>query len=276
METLNVDFAKWISNELLKPTKGDFKVFGSTIGQNIPPTFESYCKIFHPFGITLDEPEGLRPNSKKGKLLTSSMEIGEKKEIIITEKDSEGKEIDLLQDFIQRKEDHNLKFFKYISWKNIANKYGLSFHSQINIQSFVAKFKNIGWPTNLNFPKEGRLPRQILVKLIEILKKGTIKNEVFIYQTAPHTIWKGGKDCDLVKCTFEDILKYFEEDFIGYLYSSDKSWIVYTNNDLHFTIVGAKKSIITNIANSELEAIECNANTRTDYYSDKINPGVNT
>lgn len=235
-----IEIAKWIENEKLQRlqrTPEDFKFHGFTIGHCIPPKFESYCKIFHPFGVTEDEEDIL--------------EI----------------EQDTLKEYHSKKWD-------FVTWKSIAEKYGLTFHNEINPQTYVDKFRKIGWQRNLIFPSEGYLPRQILIKLLHLLQEKSPLNEVYIYQIPPHTIWRDNKECDLVKCNFNEVLEYFDKNFIGYLYSIDRSWVIYTDTDLCFTIVGGQKHLIDTLISSELEVLVCIATTRVDNYGDKINVEV--
>lgn len=252
MTALPIDIAKWIEDGKLHRTARDFESNGCNVGQCIPPIFDAYCKIFHPFEFTYDEPDILeiRNESIQKETLTTN---------------------DILQRHEQWLKEYNSKQWNFTSWKGIADKYGLIFHSQINQKTFAKKFQKIGWQKNLIFPNEGYLPRQLLMELLNILKLQTASNEVFIYQMAPHTIWKDNKTEDLVKCDFEEVLEYFRDDFIGYLYPADKSWVVFTDTDLTFTIIGGKRNLIDSIIVSDLEALECAATTRVDDFSDKIN-----
>lgn len=270
MTTEPIEISNWIEDEKLPLTNGDFKIQGCTIGQCIPPTFESYCKIFHPFEVTPDEPEILEKKDYRQKVILN-FSISPDREIKLTETEYDGTETDIYVRQQERLKDYNSKTWKFVTWKSIAEKYDLLFHNEISRQTFVDKFEKIGWQKNLNFPSEGYLPRRHLVKLLELLNELSSSNEVYIYQVMPHTIWKDNKDCDLVKCEFNEVLEYFNEDFKGYLYSADKSWMVYTDTDLTFTIVGGQKNLIDVLVSSELEALECLQTTRVDNYSDKIN-----
>jgi hypothetical protein len=271
MTTEPIDKAKWIEGEKLPRTTGDFKLLGFTIGQCIPPNFESYCKIFHPFEVTNDLADTLEPNKAYGPQVNLTFSNNTETGLIIKEIGNDGKEIDILERQKDRLKEYNSKKWEFVSWNNIAEKYGLIFHNEINPQTYVGKFQKIGWQNNLNFPSEGYLPRQILVKLLTMLSHESSPSDVYIYQTPPHNIWKDNKDCDLVKCSFKKVLEYFDKDFIGYLYSADKSWIVFTDTDLCFTIVGGQKKLTDILISSELEALECAETTRVDNYSDKIN-----
>jgi len=250
MESLDTQIANWIDKKIIPLTPGNLEPQGVIINNCIPGIFESYCKLFHPFEINITEAD----------ILISDQEN--------RQKNGEG---DLFQQYQKKLKEFKPGDLKVVTWKNIASKFGLIFHDEINTRAFSEKFKKIGWPKNISFPKEGRLPRILLIELLAILKKENAGNVVFIYQSPPNSIMKIDKYHDLVRCTFEEVLKYFEDDFIGYLYPEDKSWIVYTGTDLHFTIIGGKKKLIDAIVNSHLEAVECESTTRVDNDSDKLN-----
>jgi hypothetical protein len=270
MTTETIDLAKWIEDETLNITRDDFKLHGCTIGHCIPPKFESYCKIFHPFEVTKDEVDILELNKEYGNQVSLNISI-DHEGLQITETGKDGTITDIFEKQQERLKEYNSKKWNFVTWKSIADKYGLTFHNEINPQTFVDKFQKIGWQRNLNFPSEGYLPRQILTKLLALLKYKSPSDEVYIYRMPPHNIWKDTIDCELVKCNFYEVLEYFDKDFIGYLYSVDKSWVVYTDTDLCFTIVGGKRQLIDILITSELEVLECAVTTRVDNFSDKIN-----
>lgn len=270
MTTEPIDIAKWIEDEKLPRTTGDFKIFGCTIGHCIPPNFESYCKIYHPFEVTPDEPDILEKKDYGQKVILN-FSISPDAGVKLTETKYDGSETDIYARQHERLKDYNSKTWNLVTWKSIAEKYDLVFHNEINPQTFVNKFNKIGWQKNLLFPSEGYLPRQLLVKLLNLLKNVSTSDYVYIYQMMPHNIWKDNKDCGLVKCSFDEVLEYFDTDFKGYLYSADKSWVIFTDTDLHFTIAGGQKQLIDILLSSDLEVLECKATTRVDNYSNKIN-----
>lgn len=270
MTTEPIDLAKWIEDETLDRTNDDFKLHGCTIGHCIPPKFECYCKIFHPFEVTEDEEDILESNKEYGQQVSLNIST-ESQGLQITETGKDGTIIDIFERQQERLKEYHSKKWNFVTWKAIAVKYALTFHNEINPQTYVDKFQKIGWQRNLNLPSEGYLPRQILTKLLALLNNKNPSGEVYIYQMAPHTIWKDNKDCDLVKCNFNELLEYFDADFIGYLYAADKSWVVFTDTDLCFTLIGGKKQLIGTLITSDLEVLECRATTRIDNYGDKIN-----
>ncbi|WP_299762758.1 hypothetical protein [uncultured Pontibacter sp.] len=262
MKNLNIEQADWISEEKLTLS---FEDEGITIGNCLPPIFESYCKVFHPFEITTDEPDTLEndPDLKEdlAEIITFNYRQGTHKTTNPWE--ASGGDLNLKL----RMTDPNLKRWEYVTWQEIAEKYELIFHNEINPDSYITRFDEIGYPWNLWFPKGGYLPRPVFKKLNSVLSSASQTHEVCIYQMPPNNIYK----MELVSGSLEDVSNYFEEDFIGCMYASDKSWLVFTDTDLHFTLMAGPESLITAIVNSEIEAVRCSADTRVDYLSDKVN-----
>ncbi|ALJ00721.1 hypothetical protein [Rufibacter tibetensis] len=268
MKKLDIDSADWIWNGILPRKPENFEEEGVTIGNCVPPIFEAYCKVFHPFEVTADEPDTLENHIEfkeiLSEIITFNYKQGTQKSTDPWETNS-GRLGRLNQKLWMT--DPNLKKWEYVTWQSIAEKYGLKFHNEINPTSFEALFEVIGYPRNLWFPKGGYLPRPVFIKLVSVLRAATDTEQVCVYQIPPNNI----NEMELVVCSFEEAITYFKEDFIGYLYAMDKSWIVYTDTDLHFTLAAGAVSVISAIMNSELEAIKCESDTRVDYSSDKVN-----
>jgi len=222
MTTENIDKASWLFTELIPDSPlQDRQLYGYKVGQVIPPIYDSYCKILHPF-----------------------------------------------QTFIKTSNSETV--FENKTWRQIANLYGLYYHDQINIGSFISKFGKIGYPDNLKFPNEGMLTRPLFIDLLDIVDRISTSKEFYIYQSAPNTIWKNDKDCELIKVNKNETLQYFDNGFIGYLYF-DRDWIIHTDTDNHYTLVGGHNNLINAICDSNLEAIKLNADSRIDRYADIIN-----
>jgi len=266
-----MEMAKWIEDEVLPLSTSEFKMSGCPIGHCIPPKFESYCKIYHPFEVTPDEPDILEPDKDYRKPVSITFLRDPEKVTKITMTKNDGTVIDLFEEHKERLKDYHSKKWIFTAWKTIADKYGLLFHNEINTETYVNKFQEIGWPKNLAFPGEGQLPRKNLMDHLGVLEKESTAGEVFIYQKIPHSIYKDNRYDDLVRCSYEEVLGYFDKDFAGYLYSADKSWIVFTDTDQHFTIVGGDKRLIRSLATCDLEVLECTKDTRVDEHSDRIN-----
>ena len=176
-----------------------------------------------------------------------------------------------LQQLTHRFYENPAKRWDHLSWQSLAARHGLIFHNEISPRTFFAKFKRDGFPRNLLFPVEGSLPRNLLIEFLNVCKKSASGNAAILYQAPPHTIWKDGKPDDIVSCPLDELLFYFPEDFIGYLFAADRSWIIFTDNDLCYTLLGCTLKFLHQLQETTLKVIACNSNDRVDDRSDGIN-----
>lgn len=271
MEILPVEEAQWVHKEVKCWPPEDFRREGTTVENLVPPMYESYGKILHPFELNAEEPDTLEPHPNYGKQVSIAITHTPDGGISITEQKPDGTVVDLGEEARQREEGRQLQTLVHTSWQSLAQKYGLTYHAEINTASYAALFQQTGWPRNLLFPSEGFLPRTLLTHLLSLLRQHTPHDEVYIYQWPPHSIFKEGRAADLVRCSFAEVLEYFDGGFTGYLYAGDRSWLVHTNTDFHFTLVGGSKDLLEALKSSDLEVLECSAATRVDDYSDRIN-----
>lgn len=271
MEHLPLSEAQWFRQQLKPWPPADFSKEGTTVDNLIPSGYESYGKLLHPFEVNREEPDTLGPHPNYGKRVNIAISNTPDGGISITEQKPDGTVVDLREEASRREEKRRLQTLVPTPWRTIAQKYGLTFHEEINTGSYAALFQHTGWPRNLLFPSEGFLPRQPFLQLLSLLKEHTPGGAVYIFQYPPHTLFKEGRTEDLVRCHLEEVPAYFEEDFIGYLFAADRSWMVHTNTDFHFTLVGGNQALLAALESSELEVLECRAATRVDDYSDRIN-----
>ena len=274
MERLPVSEAQWIKENTKPWIIEDLKKNGSTVQHVVPDFYQSYAKLFHPFEINTKETDALEPHGRHQNRVHTTFSQMQDGTVLVTETNDDGTTVITYETYVQRMKQYALLNYVYTSWRTVAEKYGLHFHEEINQSSFSARFREIGWPRNLLFPREGYLVRPLLLQLLLILKEHTVNNEVYIYQLVPNSIMKDGRIDDLVKCSLEEVTEYFPKDFIGYMYAANRSWMVYTDTDLYFTLVGGSKALIETVINSSLEVLPCLPTTRIDHDSDHINKRI--
>jgi len=234
MITFDKSKISWMFEGALQWDPQKIKTEGVKIKNCITDQFESYCKVFHPFELLKGETDSL-----------------------VEKKETFGR-FDL---------GYNVDEWTQVSWAGVAHKYGVYVNNEVNPKRFEDVFNKIGWPLNLSFPSEGYLPQSELNVLLLILGGGKV-SEMIILQEPPHTIWKynDGDDCQVANVT--EVTNYFSENgFIGYLGDMAHKWLMFTDTDLSFTIVGGSKDLIRKIMESDLEALECTAMTRVDDFA---------
>ncbi|HEY4289268.1 MAG TPA: hypothetical protein VGN00_19340 [Puia sp.] len=141
-----------------------------------------------------------------------------------------------------------------VGWKEVGERYGVVFDKESSIDRYARAIKEKEASERLEFPIEGQLPLAVLTTLLEVLKPYTASGRVCIFQTPPHSIFRGGNTGELVELGLDEVPGYFTKYFTGYLFSVDRSWIVFTDTDLDFTIVGGSAQLISSYASAFVSA----------------------
>lgn len=100
---------------------------------------------------------------------------------------------------------------------------------------------------------QGRLSMPVLSIILDILKQYSPENKVRICQLTPHSIrWED----EVVEGSYDEVPDYFDKRyFIGWLFPPDRSWALYTDTDLCYTLMGGPSSLIDRLAESPLEVV---------------------
>ncbi|MBX7223854.1 MAG: hypothetical protein K1Y36_28320 [Blastocatellia bacterium] len=244
------DLAEWISDGtdcLL--TLDDPNWRGNFVSHCIPPIFQAYCKLFHPiytddsvpadsgsWAAADDEPE------MPGRLVSVSTDSG----------------------------PHGRR----VRWQELADKFGLRFHSEFNDTSLQWVFPDNSWPRSLLGPDEGSLDAPTCRRLIEVLKPFTGDATCFFHYDLIAT-----RGCEAevgFRGKLEDATLCCDNDVYGssptHWWPDNREWLVCTDWDLKFTLVGGSSELIARLlADDELECIAVTSQTRIDFRSDRLN-----
>lgn len=272
MKKVNTEFAQWIEDGKASvhfPIEGG--EFVNRVKNIVPAIFESYCKIFHPFEISFEEEDTLTKNEQYGQHRTMLLNRDAQGNLHFYEINAQGEAEDIVKRSEEEQRIWESRKRENVCWRDVAEKYGLVYHNEINPQSFVRRFQQIGWPPNLRFPSEGFLPQEALETFLAVVASHTPSQRVYIYQQAPNTIWRNSEPEELVLCRLDEVKDYFTSGFIGYIYDEERRWIIFNDTDLCFSVVGGARKLIMDLLSSPLEVLECSANTRVDVNSDKVN-----
>jgi hypothetical protein len=221
------------------------------MGNIIPAQFGSYCKIFHPFTVFYDVPDTLVPDAERGKPVDMQINLKTGKVTV------DGKEW-VPDELVQRRDKGEGTATR---WKEIGELYGVTFNNQTEIEAYSDKFKEIGWPENLLFPAEGRLSMPMLSVVLDMLTRYSgSNNAVRLYLIAPNSIGWRDYPTEVVEGRLDEIPDYFDRRyFIGWLFPPDRSWILHTGTDLHYTVLGGPAPLIDMLVKSPLEVLKCDA-----------------
>jgi hypothetical protein len=223
-----------------KFTQGDLP----TIAHCLPKGFESYSIITHPFEIATNLSDSLVTLDEFENRVTYDFEKAKQSEplgLTITMTDKQGRIIDLTQHSIQKIEWHKKQTWKLADWKEVCYKNGIPFEGHTTLNSIWNHFSKSGIPYNLNYPDEGVLAYDKFKIILEQLRKDSRYNRLYVYQEMPHSITENDT---LMLMYIDDILSFFQRSgFKGYLCSVDKSFILYTDSDLQFSLWASNKEL---------------------------------
>ncbi len=206
------------------------------VSEYLPVNYAAYCKIFH----AIYEDLSVADKSKTWD------EVGLKGDLESS-------------DQIER-----------VTWQDLASRYSLKFHSEINQDSFALNFPKGSWPRHLIAPLEGTLDEEECSQLVDALAPSTNGQACYFYCANAgdsETLYQG----DLGEV---DGLASEGDYYITptYWWPEDKSWTVFTDPQYTFTIVGGTQALIESIlAEPILEAVRVELKTRITPNSDDIN-----
>lgn len=159
-----------------------------------------------------------------------------------------------------------------IRWRDLAEKYGLTFHSGFTDGSFTHRFGG-SWPRYLIAPDEGTLDPVTCGRLVRALQPfASAQRCYFQYELIATN--------EFEELVFAGELNDVRETFgwgrtrgsPTHWWPTDRSWIVVSDYDLAFTLIGGPASLITAlIEDDQLECLELQVTDRIDYESDTIN-----
>ena len=237
---------------------------GNVVGQCIPRVFQAYCKLFHPIhedpsirshDVTWDEEKRANPapieNEPGKKALAAILS-----DSVLVARCSG----------VEETQDAR------VMWQSLAKRQGLVFHPEFNPESFRKAFETGSWPRYLLGPAEGTLDRKTCEALISILKPFSHAQTIYfrfsdyLINDLPH----------LYSGDLGDLTAFLTKPNFGGTpecwWPEDRSWCIYTDWDLTFTLIGGSKALVeTCIAHSVLECIVVKPETRIDYRADKLN-----
>jgi len=162
---------------------------------------------------------------------------------------------------------------KRVLWRELAQRFSLEFHPEINASFFAPVSQEGTWIENLIGPDKGHLDEDTCGVLIDTLERFTGQHQCWFYYTG---ISISGYEPRLYHGDIQDIIGLTKLDGAmappEYWWPDDRSWCIYSDWDLTFTIVAGPSELIRLCAdNSALEAVPVTASTRVDDLADRPN-----
>lgn len=235
MEKLNsLEEYKWIRDETVYFQTDERQ--GSRVENFLPKRFSHCCKIIHP--LFRD------PQIKNESLLWRDCNPEQSAEIQL------GERLRLME---------------------LAEKYGLKFSKELSAASLMNKLG--GSPRYIISGEEGEIEPNSLKTLVTVLQRfGGEGGCYFLYG-----LLKSANYVDeLYHGELAEVKELAKSDHLygtpSYWWPADKSWCLYTDIDLNFSLIGGSPELIESLlADNFLECIECDATTRIDNMADYTN-----
>lgn len=236
----------------------------STVAHCIPPIFTSYTKILHPIC------EDLLVQDKE---LTWQEEDKAKTPMPAPETETERTLADILsRATLVYGGSHSGSRLVRIRWAELAGRLGLSVGPTISAQSFTRQFPGRSWPRHLIGPQEGSIEGPERDALASVLCRHTDADRTFF------RFWfLATTDLENDKL-FEGLLdevSLFPDEALGvrctptHWFPEDRSWLVCSDYDLTFTLVGGSASLAQELLDHPvLECVPVRPETRVDWQAD--------
>lgn len=263
---LDLEPASWISEGLHALGGVDTQNWeGNFVSHCLPTAFAAYCKVFHPIyedrsiedrELTWNDVDRQRPRDPNDPI---DRALGDATTVY-------GGEFD--PDTIGP-----------ISWRDLAKRYGLEFHAEMNADSFTRNFPGKSWPRYLMGPAEGNLELDTLKAIVRALATVTEDYELlqpcyFHYDLIATGSWDGellfeGKLIDVFDSPgLEDV-----NTTPTHWWPKCREWLITSDWDLTFTLIGGSLELINSLVwDSEIDCVRVEPTTRIDYRSDQMNP----
>ncbi len=156
-----------------------------------------------------------------------------------------------------------------IRWAELAGRYGIAFVPTLSSWSFTRLFPGSSWPRHLVGPIEASLTAPERDALVAVLRRHTAVDRVlFRFWVLATTDWGGGDK--LWEGVLDDVAS-FPDEALGarttpsHWFPEDRRWLVCTDYDLTFTLVGGSEALIRDLLDHPvLECVPVRPETRID------------
>lgn len=240
------------------------KNVGVTVSSCVPPSYEAYAKILHPIYANHGAGPGMwwadmRPRRSVKEFLKGLIGRGDPWERITRE-----------ATLVSRSAGDDERQER-LTWKEVADAMGVTYHAQMTTDSFTTSERH-SWPAQYFSPDEGDLGAEFTLRLADLLDKEQQCYFHYDLISGHDEDWEGDT---LYLGTLEELPAWLaEHDHKSPTtwWPEDRSWCVYTDEDLTFTLVGGARDLIDRILSDDvLEAFESAPTHRVDNYADTIN-----
>ncbi|MBB3918334.1 hypothetical protein [Rhizobium fabae] len=251
----------WIKHSIAKASPETL----GTVSRLIPPIYPAYVKIFHPLYEDLTV-EDMQLTWHEHALRFSQPTSGEQQDLEAT--------ILRSATMVYGGPTSDSQLFP-LRWRALCSALGIPYAPTLSVWSFTRHFVGGSWPKRLIGPDEGTLAPIERDALISVLRRRTPAGSCFF-----HFWLLATEDMeDLVFRGTLDEAAAFPDDVPGvrltptHWFPEDRSWLVCSDYDLTFTLVGGSESLVQDLMDSQvLECVRVHPGTRIDSHADVPEP----
>ncbi len=248
----------WIEEGVIQTTSDT----PNTVAHCIPPVFPRYAKIFHPIyedlsvedeTLTWQEAARTEPTGPKTRTAQDIQDVLSTSTLVYGTAGPGSRPV-------------------RIRWAEAARRLGVPFVPTLSSWSFTRQFPGGSWPRYLIGPEEGNLAIVERDALASILRQNAnVDRCLFHFWFLATADWK--KDL-LFEGTLDDASRFPDEisnvrSTPTHWFPEDRSWLVCTDHDLTFTLVGGPDPLIRELLDHHaLECVSVQPGTRVDWRAD--------
>lgn len=236
------DWIRQGREELLRSRTLDWK--GNLVSHLFPPVFESYAKLLH----------GIEAHYE---FIDKPLSASENEILRIPA-------CEPLKSFVERRRSDSQT---RVRWKELAELLDVPFVPAISHEWYRKKLSDPWcWPRLLRGPAEGYLSQEECETLASALKAFTGNQDCF-FRFSDIPFYARSGQPQLLRGTLDGVPELQKEKRLSleYWWPSDRSWVVCSDYDLCFTIIGGRSQLVSALLRDRvLECVEVNLQTRID------------
>lgn len=254
--------AAWLLSQLAPVRNArDTDWSGNRIDCCLPPGYPVYVKVFHAIheDLTISDHEPTWDDWQRENAPP------------LAESDAVGKL--LASGTLIRGAPDNDYQARRVFWSALAERYGLTFHPEINQQSFGRRFRKRSWPRYLVGPEEGTLTDAEFTALLACILAACPNEPVNMYwELAQFT---RGQEPLCIRGKLGEPIDAWPDGLDSspeYIWPESREWVIHTDYDSTFTLVAATEALAHQLtSNDVLESLVVPSDIRIDWQSDAVN-----
>ena len=235
IKSIDLSNFNWVQNSLAKPGTAQ------TLSYYIPSSFDAYCKIFHSI---YEDPNHIDLKKSHEDLLQEHLKTSK----------------NIIPSSIFQKE-FDLNYSRKVTWQELAQRYNFPFNDELSGSKLIKYIsdpdENNSCPAYLKGPNLGKLDFTELSNLSKYIEC----DSVLSYYGILTDVEKGERIYECHLNQLNNLLQGNNNWSPTYWWNDKRDWIVWTDYDQCYSIVGGSEELITNICKDKnLEVLKTTLN----------------